>query len=164
MATSPPAWCDTPELRDHWKRPWLVPVDGRRARVFKRRLWEHGYLSPNFTRREARSDDGVKIPEQFRGPAQKQAFRMERYRHAKGDRPLPFLDWYRSPAENKRTGGATESQHMRACAVDREFDPAVALKIWKTGGVGWAGPGVGNGAILHTDSRPGGYLAQWAYS
>jgi hypothetical protein len=159
-----PDWCDTPELRRHWKEPWNVPVDGRKARSFKHRLWEHGFLSPNFTRAECASHDGVKIPRRLRGPAQRQAFRMERYRHATGDHPVSFLDWYRTPEENRRVGGASESQHMRACATDREFTPKIALGIWHTGGVGWAGPGVGNGAILHTDSRPGPGLAQWAYS
>jgi Peptidase M15 len=161
----PPAWCDTPELREHWKEPWNVPVDGRKARVFKRRLWEHGFLSPNFTRKECASDDGVKIPDELRGPAQKQAFRMERYRHAIGDKPISFLDWYRSKRENEASGGASESQHMRACATDRRFNEIdIVRRIWRTGGLGWEGPGIGRGAILHTDSRPGGGLAQWSYS
>ena len=161
---NPPSWCNTPELREHWNKPWTVPVDGRKARVFKRRLWEHGYLSPNFTRAECKSKDGVAIPEELRGPAQKQAFRMERYRHAEGDKPISFLSWYRSPKQNATVGGASQSQHMRACATDRTFNPTVAKRIWTTGGIGWAGPGIGNGAILHTDSRPGGSLAQWSYS
>jgi len=160
-----PAWCNTKSLREHWLKPWTVPIDGRRARIFKRRLWEHGYLSPNFTRRECASDDGVKIPEEFRGPAQRQAFRMERYRHATGDNPVSFLDWYRSPRENAASGGASESQHMRACATDRRFsETTLVKKIWSTGGLGWEGPGVGHGAVLHTDSRPGPGRAEWSYS
>jgi hypothetical protein len=159
-----PDWLDTPQLREHWHKPWEVPIDGRKARVFKKRLWAHGYLSPHFTRKECASHDGQQISDSQRSGAQKQAFRMERYRHAKGDRPLSFLDWLRSDSENRRVGGATNSQHLYATATDATFDPPVALNIWRTGGVGWAGPGVGRGAILHTDSRPGGYLAQWAYS
>jgi hypothetical protein len=159
-----PAWCDTPALREHWNRPWTVPPDGRKARKFKRRCWEHGFLSPNFTRRECASRDGTPIPSSLRGPAQKQAFRMEKYRHALGDRPVGFLSWYRSAADNARVGGASSSQHMKASATDARFTVGTAQRIWKTGGIGWEGPGVGRGAILHTDSRPGGYLAQWAYS
>lgn len=164
MSERVPAWCDTPELRGHWLKPWTVPIDGRKARIFKRRLWEHGYLSPHFTRKECASKDGAKIPASLRGPAQKQAFRMERYRHAIGDKPVSFASWYRSPSHNAAVGGASASQHVRASATDARFKVAAARRIWKTGGIGWEGPGVGNGAILHTDSRPGGYLAQWAYS
>lgn len=160
-----PNWCDTPAMRDHWRRPWAVSEDPRKAARFKKRCWEHGHLSPNFTRRECRSDDGKAIPASKRTLAQKQAFRMEQYRHMTGDHPVSFLDWYRSPAENRRTpGSATASQHMEGCATDRLFDPRIARRIWKTGGLGWAGPGIGRGSILHTDSRAGGGLAEWAYS
>lgn len=161
---SAPSWCDTPELREHWAKPWKVPLDGRKARIFKARLLYHGLLSPHFSLAEIKSHDGQKLPKRFWAGAQRQAFRMERYRHAKGDRPITFLDWYRSPAENARVGGATASQHMRGTATDMTFDPGTATKIWKAGGIGWAGPGIGHGAILHTDSRPGPGLAQWAYS
>lgn len=160
-----PAWCNTPELRDHWKRPWKVPIDGRKARVFKKRLREHGLLSPHFSIKECSSKDGVTIPDSLLKGAQRQAFRMEKYRHANGDKPIGFLSWYRSPPHNAAEGGASESRHMKADATDRTFEnTSLVLKIWNTGGIGWAGPGVGRGSILHTDSRPGPHRAEWAYS
>lgn len=162
---NPPRWCDTKALREHWNRPWLVGLKNDDAEVFKKRLWKHGFLSPHFTRKECASPDGVQIPESLRHGAQRQAFRMERYRHALGDRSISFLSWYRSPAHNAAVGGASESQHMKADATDRRFESSDAvLRIWDTGGIGWAGPGIGNGAILHVDSRPGPARAEWAYS
>lgn len=162
---SPPRWCDTKALREHWNRPWLVGLDKDDAEVFKKRLWEHGYLSPHFKRDECKSPDGVSIPNELRHNAQRQAFRMERYRHAIGDKPIGFISWYRSPQHNAAVGGASESRHMKADATDRRFENTkAALKIWNSGGIGWEGPGVGRGAILHADSRPGPERAEWAYS
>lgn len=160
----PPPWCDTPELKRLWREPWTVSLDGRKDRVFKRRLWEHGFLSPHFTRDECKSKDGVSIPKKLKPLAQRQAFRMERYRHAKGDKPVSFISWYRSPVHNANVGGAPLSRHKFGDGTDGQFDPDVALRIWTTGGIGWAGPGVGNGAILHLDSRPHQGLVQWSYS
>lgn len=160
-----PSWCDTKALREHWLKPWTVPIDGRKARVFKHRLWENGYLSPNFKRSECASGDGQPIPASLRNAAQRQAFRMEKYRHAIGDKPISFLSWYRSPQHNAAVGGASSSRHKSADATDRRFEnTSKVLQIWNTGGIGWEGPGVGRGAILHTDSRPGPGRAEWAYS
>lgn len=161
----PPAWCDTKALREHWNRPWLVGLGSDDAEIFKRRLWEHGFLSPHFTRKECASEDGVPIPDTLRKFAQRQAFRMERYRHIIGDKAISFVSWYRSPRHNAAVGGAAESRHMKADATDRRYENTKAvLKIWNEGGIGWEGPGVGKGAILHTDSRSGDGLVQWAYS
>lgn len=165
MADNIPKWCDTPALRKHWKEPWTVPIDGRKARKFKKRLRNHGLLSPHFSIKECSSKDGVRIPDSILGAAQRQAFRMEKYRHAIGDRPISFLSWYRSPQHNANVGGASQSRHMKADATDRRFENNTLVKrIWNTGGIGWEGPGVGRGAILHADSRPGPGRAEWAYS
>lgn len=162
---SRPDWCNTKELHEHWFRPWKVPIDGRKAKKFKKRLLEHGLLSPHFSIKECSSKDGVRIPNKLLKGAQRQAFRMEKYRHAVGDKPIGFISWYRSPQHNQEVGGASESRHMKADATDREFEnTALVKKIWNTGGIGWAGPGVGRGAILHADSRPGPGRAEWAYS
>ena len=153
-----PQWADTPALKEHWNRPWKVPLNRLRARKFKKRLWEAGYLSPHFTRAEAGSKDGTPIPSSLRHAAQRQAFHMERYRHLRGDRPIHILSWYRSPSHNAAVGGASQSQHLQARAVDfAELQPlSVVEQVWSNGGIGTY-----QGAVRHADSRRG--AARWTY-
>jgi zinc D-Ala-D-Ala carboxypeptidase len=153
-----PAWCDTPALRDHWERPWTVPLSKIRARKFKKRCWEHGYLSPHFTRAECGSKDGTAIPSNLRGNAQRQAFHLERYRHKRGDRPIGILSFYRSPSHNAAVGGASASQHVQARAVDFvELQPYTPVEqVWGNGGIGTY-----QGAVRHADCRRG--AARWTY-
>ena len=160
-----PDWCDTPELREHWRRPWRVPTDGRKARRFKRRLRAHGLLSPNFSIKEASNagSNSSRIPDELIGRAQVQAFHMERLRHVLGDKPISVLSWYRDPETNRRVGGATSSRHLRAEACDLA-DPvplAVAERIWGNhGGIGTIGSS--SGPVRHVDCR--GYAARWVYA
>ena len=158
---APPDWCDTPELREHWNRPWRVPTDGRKARVFKRRLRKHGLLSPNFSIKEA-SFAGTNpdaLPEDKIGRAQVQAFHLERLRHANGDRPLGILSWYRSPSHNAAVGGASASRHMSgdACDFADTQDYSTCERIWGNHG----GLGTYQGRVRHADCR--GYAARWSY-
>ena len=67
-----------------YRRPWTCPPEKRKAPLFKWRLWRHGLVSPNFTRAEAASNDGQKVPLRFRLGCQKHAFKLERVRHRRG--------------------------------------------------------------------------------
>lgn len=156
-----PSWIK-PKHRDYWKRPWTVPVSRFRAIGFKRALRARGYLSPHYELREAACKDAARtpVPRRMRPRAQRHAFRLEQLRHELGDRPLPVLSWYRTPAHNVAVGGASRSKHMKAIATD--FDRAVlpsgfdaaADRIFADGGFGQY-PG-GN---RHVDSRAG--RARW---
>ena len=164
---STPAWCNTPQLQFGWTKPWLVPLRGSEARRFKKRLWRHGYLSPNFTRAEAASKDGKPIPRRLRQPAQRQAFHMERVRHLCGDQSILVNSWYRSWNHNQAVGGASRSQHLNARACD-VFDQTIfrigeqrwndaCMRVFKRGGIGFA---YGT-RVRHVDSRRG--PAHWFY-
>jgi hypothetical protein len=146
------------KFRGYWKNPW-----GRKAQrspAFKKFCWEHGFVSPNFTRAEWASKDGTAVPESLRKNAQRQAFKCERLRHALGDKPISGLSYYRSPAHNAAVGGASQSRHMSADAtdwpasmVDAKFRQE-AERIWKQNGIG-SYPG----GSVHTDARP--WYARW---
>lgn len=150
-----PRWLTTKGMRWYWNHPWAVPTSPLKARRFKWRLWRHGLLSPNFTRAEAASKDGKKIPFRLRFAAQRHAFFMERVRHLQGDRPLRFLSWYRSPAHNAAVGGATRSQHKKARAVDpaTPIRPEVAETVFSRGAIGYQSPS--DSTVRHVDSRGG---------
>ena len=169
QSVTAPSWCTTKGMRWYWFNPEKVPLSRFKARRFKRRLWEHGRLSPNFTRREAASKDGVAIPRQLRGAAQRQAFHMERVRHQCGDKPLTVLSWYRSPSHNANVGGASKSQHVkaRACDVDSNTINRIGENRWNratgrvfsNGGIGFDNATQQN---RHVDSRGG--VARWTYN
>ncbi len=89
---------------------------------------------------------------------------MERLRHELGDKPLPVLSWYRTPAHNTAVGGASQSRHMHADAADfttqtvagfgaARFD-ATCDKVFANGGFGRYPSG-----SRHGDSR--GSPARW---
>jgi zinc D-Ala-D-Ala carboxypeptidase len=166
---NPPDWLTTEAQRRHWREPWTVDLDPDRARPFKQKLWDHGYLSPNYTRDECKSKDGRAIPAALRRKAQRQAFHLERVRHECGDKPLPVLSFYRSPQHNAAVGGASQSQHVRARASDieeavrqrlgpRRFDKA-CHRVFENGGIGTQS--TATGPVRHVDSRPG--AARWVY-
>lgn len=165
----PPKWLKTKAQRNHWNRPWTVPLDPEKARPFKQLLWDHGYLSPNFTRKEAASKDGRAIPKKLRRAAQRQAFHMERVRHECGDKSIGVLSWYRSPQHNAAVGGATLSQHVkaRACDVSSSVISGIGRDTWnracervfRNGGIGIDRA---TGEVRHVDSRRG--AARWFYN
>lgn len=155
-------------FRNKWDKPWRVPVSRLRARRFKKKLWDSGYLSPNFTRREAASKDGTPIPYGLRHAAQRHAFALERVRHMVGDKPIPVLSWYRSPAHNAAVGGATLSQHVNARATDisdsvinslgRDAYNTAMRTVFANNGIG---TDTRTGNVRHVDSR--NYRARWNY-
>lgn len=151
------------KYRKYWDKPYSLYA--RRNKGFRRWLDDNGYLTPNFTKREAACKDGTPVPDRLNRACRDHAFKLERLRHAVGDRPIPIISWYRHPAYNRRVGGASRSQHINAIATDipREWVSRVgrrkvlaeANRIFYNGGLGtypW-------GAI-HVDSR--GWRARWS--
>lgn len=158
-----PQWVPRRHWR-RWQRPW-EPAAATSA-DFRALCWKHGYLSPNFMRKEAASHDpsNTDVPRRLKARAQRHAFALERLRHALGDKPLPVLSWYRTPAWNRRVGGASRSRHMQADATDfssqtvrsfgiRRFDDACE-QVYDAGGFGRYASG-----SRHGDSR--GVRARW---
>lgn len=165
-----PEWLPV-KYAEAWEKPWTVPLDG--ADEFKRTLWEHGLVSPNFTRREAggqdRNPQGCAVPESLRGSCQYHAFSLERVRHELGDVSMAPLSWYRCPAHNSAVGGATASQHLKANATDwpdaerarlggERFDAAME-RVFANGGRGYQS--FVGGSIRHVDNGP---ARTWVYA
>jgi hypothetical protein len=166
MATSVPRWLTNETHRGYWRRPWTVPTDPRKAAGFKKLLREHGYLSPHFKISEAACHDPARtpVPKSKVRAAQRHAFNLERLRHRLGDRSLPILSWYRTPAWNHHVGGVEDSQHLDAVATDftvqtvnsfgaSRFDQACE-DVFENGGFGRYPTG-----SRHVDSR--GSRARW---
>jgi uncharacterized protein YcbK (DUF882 family) len=150
------------KYRPHWAKPWGWRA--RNSRGFRSWLDNHGYLSPNFTKREARCKDGTPVPKRLMKRARDHAFRLERVRHAIGDRPVAIISWYRHPAYNRRIGGATRSQHINAVATDHPKSWVnkigksrllrIGNSIFRNGGMG-----VYPAGSMHFDSR--GWRSRW---
>lgn len=158
-----PSWLPE-QYAEHWRKPWSDAA--RNSGKFRQLCWDKGFLSPNFTRKEARCNDAANtpVPGKLRANAQRQAFNLERLRHELGGKPLPILSWYRTPAHNAAVGGASQSRHMQADATDfttqtvnsfgaTKFDSACD-RIYSNGGFGRYPSG-----SRHSDSR--GSRARW---
>jgi GH25 family lysozyme M1 (1,4-beta-N-acetylmuramidase) len=158
-----PAWVPSQHWRK-WKRPWEPAA--ARSTAFRDLLWSHGLLSPHFSRKEAACHDpaNTQVPSNLRANAQRQAFHLERLRHELGDKPLPVLSWYRTPAWNAAVGGVINSRHLQADATDftvqtiqsfgnGRFD-AAGEKVYAKGGFGRYASG-----SRHGDAR--GSKARW---
>lgn len=150
------------KYRYHWEHPWTEKA--RKSVGFRRWLKQHGYLSPNFKTAESKCKDGTPVPRRYSYACRQHAFRLEKFRHAVGDRSLPILSWYRTPAYNRKIGGASQSMHMRAIATD--FDRSTVDRIgrarwFNTADVIFKDGGVGDypAGSAHLDSR--GYRARW---
>jgi GH25 family lysozyme M1 (1,4-beta-N-acetylmuramidase) len=158
-----PAWVP----RKHWKkwrRPW--EPGAARSTAFRELLRSHGYLSPHFTLKEAACHDPANsaVPASLLANAQRHAFNLERLRHELGDKGLPILSWYRTPAWNAHVGGVSASRHLQADASDfttqtvssfgnARFE-AACEKVFANGGFGRYASG-----SRHGDSR--GSRARW---
>jgi hypothetical protein len=159
---SVPRWLDKPRYKLYWREPWRVRA--RHSSGFKHKLWEHGYISPHFTRSEWACHDGTPVPSSLKNNAQRNAFHVEVFRHAVGDVSLPILSGYRTEAYNRQIGGATLSRLVQADAADFSKETvdkighstffSVADKLFPKGGVGEY-----PGGSAHLDSR--GWRARW---
>lgn len=163
-----PAWVSDHHVKA-FAEPWTVDPDPRKLATFKKALWDHGMISPHFSRAAARSrgSDGlVDIPDAKRTNAQRHAFLLERARHEAGDEPMSPIDWYRDPVHNAETGGAGNSEHLYADATDwnapRSSRLGAALyKVFSFGGIG---TGASSGNIQHVDNGiANGGPRRWTY-
>lgn len=128
-------------------------------------------ISTHFALSEFHSHDGSAYPEEWVGERLGLlCASLEVLRTELGDRPITIVSGYRSPAWNRRVGGAAMSRHLFGDAVDiavDRLDPGevyrVALALHQAGRVRWGGIGVYPGWV-HLDLRPApadGHLARW---
>lgn len=151
------------EYVELWKQPWTMAA--RTNPGFRRLLQKHGYLTPNFSLREARCHDPAKtpVPHNLIRKARDHAFNLERLRHKLGDRPMPVFSWYRTPAWNRHEHGASQSKHMEAIATDFTLQTVRSLPkfdYWANRVFALGGFGTYPGGARHTDSRKG--RARWS--
>lgn len=148
--------------RWHWTHPWTARA--RNHPGFNRWLDRNGYLTPHFTKGEARCKDGTWIPRQLLGKARRHAWNLERLRHDLGNVPISILSWYRTPAYNRRIGGARFSKHIEGVATDhtRQWVNKVGRqKVLRVGGNVFKNGGMGTypAGSMHFDSR--GFRSRW---
>ncbi len=110
--------------------------------------------SRHFTWRELGSP-----PNGLKPNARLLAKHLEKLRSINDGEPLTLLSGYRSPAKNRRVGGAIASQHLRAAAADLPVGYATVDQAIAAGftGIGSSGPWA-----VHVDVRPGP-LTRWTY-
>lgn len=152
--------------RDWIDRPWTKRARARRNVRFRRWLWKHGHLTPNFTRAEYRCRDGTEVRGRLKYRARQHCFQLERFRHAVGDASLPILSAYRTPSYNRLIGGASRSRHMSGDATDftREtVDRIGRSRFFSAAEVIFRDDGVGDypAGSAHLDNR--GWRARWSY-
>lgn len=162
----PPAFIDKPHELEKWREPWKVGLASHSGADFKRKLREHGYLSPHFTIAESQSKGGDRCGCPAERPsgddlrrAQYHAFALERVRHKLGDRSMTPLSWFRTDCHNRCVGGATASQHREGWATDwsdaerarlggEAFDRAMLAQFAN------GGRGMDDGNVRHVDNGP----------
>jgi uncharacterized protein YcbK (DUF882 family) len=118
-----------------------------------------------FNLSEFHSNDGVKVPKQFYGNLQKLINNLDVLREYLGS-PLFINSGYRSPAHNRRIGGATNSMHLYAKASDlrsvtkspKEIKQAIETLI-SQGKMSKGGVGIYN-TFVHYDVR--GTNTRWS--
>ncbi len=148
--------------RLYWAQPWRDSA--KRSSGFRKWLDANGYLSPHYTIREARSKDGVLIPDRLRRGARDHAFNLEKLARRLRVKKIPVLSWYRSRHRNTAVGGAKDSRHLYADATDhtREWVNQVGrAKVLREASAIFARGGLGTykSGSLHFDSR--GVRARW---
>jgi len=148
----------------------------------KRKYGVNGTIGPafRFTWAETTCTDGTKIPTAYRSRAVKSGRALNKLRKRVAKRyGVKFTDvsinvnsWYRSPAYNKKIGGATFSQHVEGRATDvtvhvnghgkvhpgRVAEIAAQVPEFASGGIGWYDEK--HGSFTHVDTRPNG-PARW---
>lgn len=87
---------------------------------------------------------------------------LERFRVILGA-PVVINSGRRCPKHNVEAGGASQSQHMLAIAVDIKIEPHTRKDLWNAAAkVGFTENGMGFGSsFLHLDNR--GHRSRWDY-
>jgi uncharacterized protein YcbK (DUF882 family) len=105
-------------------------------------------LTKNFTIDEFQSHDGAAMPEQVKKNVQELAKNLQVIRDYVG-KPIKINSGYRSPAQNTKVGGKSQSKHMLGQAADFTIpglttsqvlaivEKLIAEKKIKQGGVGY---------------------------
>lgn len=121
-------------------------------------------LTKNFNREEFDCRDGTKVPLSLFSNVQELAQNLQVLRDDIGE-PVRVNSGYRTPAYNKKIGGAPKSQHTLAKAADitaKSFTPrqlaARIEKLIKAGKMRQGGIGIYPG-FVHYDVR--GVKARW---
>lgn len=112
--------------------------------------------------------DGTAYPVKFRDRAFRLAAVFESIRRACGDNPIQVLSAYRTPAHNRKVGGARNSQHVQGRALDlmpptgytvdtfyRLIRSLAQTSLPEIRGIGKYK------TFVHVDIRPGTHLALW---
>lgn len=115
-------------------------------------------LTKNFNREEFDCRDGTIVPDNLLPNIQELAYNLQVLRDDIGE-PIHVNSGYRTPAYNKKIGGAPDSQHKKAKAGDitaKSYTPkklaAVIEKLIKDGKMRQGGIGVYPG-FVHYDVR-----------
>lgn len=122
-------------------------------------------LTKNFNREEFDCKDGTIVPAQYMGNVQKVAENLQVLRDYIGEPVLITGSGYRTPAHNKKVGGAPLSQHLTANGADinaKNYTPVelanVIEKLIAEGKMEQGGIGIYRG-FVHYDRR--GKKARW---
>lgn len=122
-------------------------------------------LTKNFNIAEFECKDGTPVPAQYFGNVQELAKNLQALRDHIGEPVMITGSGYRTPAHNKRVGGAAQSQHLTASGADinaRNYSPkqlaAVIEELIAAGKMKQGGIGVYPG-FVHYDIR--GTKARW---
>lgn len=120
-------------------------------------------ITDHFSWAEAACHSGAEVPYDLRADARYLASAVLEPLRARWGAPIVVKSWYRDPAYNVRVGGALDSQHMHARAVDCHPVELDALsrfraviedmihesKMGALGGFGWY-----PGRWVHLDTGP----------
>ncbi|QDP51311.1 MAG: putative peptidase M15 [Prokaryotic dsDNA virus sp.] len=88
-------------------------------------------LSKNFKKSEFKCRDGTKVPERLMENLEELVENLQIIRDFIGV-PMHIISGYRTPSYNKKIGGSTKSQHMKAKAADivvKTLSPAALRDI-----------------------------------
>lgn len=110
---------------------------------------------------EFRCKDGTEVPVEYYGNLRLLMPVLEEIRAAFGGKPVTITSGYRTPAYNKKVGGAAKSQHQYAAAADIKVQGVPPAEVYKVADriVGNRG-GVGKyNSFTHVDVR--GYRSRW---
>lgn len=122
-------------------------------------------LTKNFTRQEFDCKDGTPVPQMYMPNVFRLAQNLQVLRDHIGEPVFVSGSGYRTPAHNKKVGGAPASQHLTAKGADitaQSYTPkqlaAEIEKLIAQGKMEQGGIGVYNG-FVHYDTR--GTKARW---